>query len=173
MSNIINSRKQAINIILISNAILLGLLDTFIPIPLPIPGAKIGLANIITIIAICFLSYKDVMFIVVLRCVSLAFFTRGIVSLVFSLSAGLFSASIMWFLYKKTKNIFSIKGLSMVGAIVHSIVQITVASIIMKENIIFYYFPVLLILAIITGLINGSIGEITINEIRKRDIIKT
>lgn len=163
-------KKEAIIIILICNAILISLLELIIPIPIPIPGVKLGLANIITIIAIAFLDLKDVLTITFLRCIVVAALSKGITMLPFSLAGGLLSSVAMWVFYKKMSRIFSIKGISIVGALTHNIAQLAVASLILREAVMLYYLPVLLISAIITGLITGSISELTVQEIKKRAI---
>lgn len=160
-------KKFAIIIILVTNAIMISFLESFIPIPVPIPGVKLGLGNIITMIGIAFLGLNDVLFVVLVRCLVVAVLTRGIMMLAFSLSGGILSALTMWLLYKKLSGFFSIKGISIVGAIVHNAVQLAVATLILGESVMMYYLPVLLVSAVVTGLITGSIGEITINEIRK------
>lgn len=164
------NKRYAVLIILITNAILISFLESFIPIPIPVPGVKLGLGNIITLIGIAFLSFKDVLFIVLVRSFVVAILTRGIMMLPFSLSGGILSALVMWLLYKKFSSLFSIKGMSMVGAIVHSTAQLIVASFILGQVVVMYYLPVLLITSVITGLITGSISEVTINEVRKKDI---
>lgn len=164
------NKRDAVIIILICNAILISLLELIIPIPIPIPGVKLGLANIITIIAIAFLDFKDVLTIVVLRCLVVAVLSKGITVLPFSLTGGLLSAMAMWLIYKRMSRFFSIKGISVIGAIVHNTAQLTVASLILGETVIFYYIPVLLVSAVVTGLITGSISELTVREIEKRGI---
>jgi heptaprenyl diphosphate synthase len=163
-------KRDAVIIILICNAILISLLELIIPVPIPVPGVKLGLANIITIVAIAFLDLKDVLIIVVLRCVVVAVLSKGITVLPFSLAGGLLSALVMWLLYQKMSRVFSIKGISIIGAIVHNTAQLTVASLILREAVMLYYFPILLISAIITGLITGGISELTVGEIKKRGI---
>jgi len=169
---VMNKKKDAIIIILICNAILISLLELIIPVPIPVPGVKLGLASIITIIAIAFLDFKDVMTIVILRCLVVAILSKGITVLPFSLTGGVLSATAMWLLYRKLARWFSIKGISVVGAIVHNTAQLGVASLILGESVIFYYIPILLISAVVTGLITGTIGELTIGEIQKRGIFK-
>ncbi|HBV85262.1 MAG TPA: heptaprenyl diphosphate synthase [Desulfosporosinus sp.] len=166
------NRKYALIIILVTNAILISFLESLIPIPVPIPGVKLGLGNIITMIGIAFLGFKDVLFIVIVRSFVVAILTRGIMMLVFSLTGGLLSALVMWLLYKKFSKLFSIKGISIAGAIVHSTAQIVVASMILGQVVVMFYLPILLISSIITGLITGSIAELTINEVRKKEVFK-
>jgi len=165
-------KKDAVIIILICNAILISLLELIIPIPIPIPGVKLGLGNIITIIAIAFLDFKDVLLIVFLRCIVVAVLSKGITVLPFSLTGGLLSAIVMWLLYKTASRFFSIKGISIIGAIVHNTAQLMVASLILREAVLFYYIPILLISAIITGLITGSVSELTVREIEKKGVFE-
>lgn len=164
------NKKYALIIILVTNAILISFLESFIPIPIPVPGIKLGLGNIITMIAIVFLSWKDVLFIVLVRSFVVAILTRGVMMLAFSLSGGILSALVMLLLYKKLSKFLSIKGISIAGAITHNTVQIVVASFILGQVVVLYYLPVLLISAVITGLITGSIGEMAINEIKKKEV---
>jgi len=163
-------KRYAIVVILVSNGILISFLESFIPIPIPVPGVKLGLGNIITMIGIAFLGVKDVLFIVAIRCFVVAVLTRGVMMLAFSLTGGILSALVMALLYKKFSGMFSVKGISIAGALVHSTAQVIVASFILGQFVIMYYLPVLLVSAVITGFITGSIGEIAINEIRRKDL---
>lgn len=166
-----NNRRNAVIIILVVNAILISLLELVIPVPIPIPGVKLGLGNIITIIAIVFLDLRSVLMIVTLRCLVVAVLSKGLLMMAFSLSGGILSAFIMWLIYKKLHHLFSIKGISIVGAMVHNTAQVIVASLILKEMVIMYYLPILLVSSIVTGLITGSISDLTVREIRKRGIL--
>lgn len=163
-------KRDAVIIILICNAILISLLELVIPVPIPIPGVKLGLGNIITVIAIAFLDFKAVMLIVILKCIVVAVISKGITMLPFSLAGGILSALVMALLYKKLSSFLSIKGISIAGAMAHNLAQLIVASLILKEIVIMYYLPILLISSIITGLITGSISELTVREVKKREI---
>lgn len=165
-------KKYGIIIILVTNAILISILELFIPVPIPVPGIKLGLANIITMLAIVFLNFKDVLFIVTVRSLVIALLTRGVFMLAFSLSGGIMSAIVMTILYTRFSSVFSIKGISIAGAIVHNTTQVVVASLILGQIFIMYYLPVLLVSAVITGFITGSIAELIIGEIKKKGIFK-
>lgn len=166
-----HNRRLATIAILVCNAIIFSLLESFIPIPIPVPGVKLGLANVITLVAIVFLSFKDVLFIVAVRSLIVSILTRGVLTLAFSLSGGLLSAVVMWVMHKKLSRFFSIKGTSIAGAVFHNIGQILIASIILREAVIMYYLPVLFISALITGFITGSIGEVAIEGIEKKGVL--
>lgn len=165
------NRRYAVIIILVTNAILISLLESFIPIPIPVPGIKLGLANIITLIALVFLPLKDVILVVTIRSFVVALLTRGVMMLAFSLSGGILSALVMVLLYKKLSRFFSIKGISVVGAIVHNTTQIMIATFLLAEGAILLYLPVLLVSAVVTGFITGTIGELAISELRQKDIL--
>lgn len=162
------NKRNSIIIILVTNAILISLLDFFITAPIPIPGVKLGLANIVTLLAIYYLDFRSVVNVVIIRCLVVAVLTRGVMTIAFSLTAGLLSAMIMMVLCKRFADLFSIKGISMAGAIVHNTTQIFVASLILGQIVIFYYLPILLVSAVVTGYITGSIGEMVICEIEKK-----
>lgn len=166
------NRRYAIVIILVTNAILISLLESIIPIPIPVPGIKLGLANIITLLALVFLPLGDVLLVVTIRCFVVALLTRGVTMLPFSLSGGILSALVMVFLYRKMSRYLSIKGISVVGALIHNTAQITVATILIGEKVILLYLPVLLVSAVVTGFITGAIGEIAISEIEERELLK-
>jgi len=166
------NRKYALIIILVTNAIIISFLESFIPIPVPIPGVKLGLGNIITMIGIAFLGFKDVLFIVIVRSFVVAVLTRGVMMLAFSLTGGILSAVIMWLLYKKFSSFFSIKGISIAGAIVHSTAQVVVAAMILGQTVVLLYLPILLVSSVVTGLITGSIAELSINEVRKKGVFE-
>lgn len=170
LSEMSKYKRYAIVIILVSNGILISFLESFIPIPVPVPGVKLGLGNIITMIAIVFLGMRDVIFIVAIRCFVVAVLTRGVMMLAFSLTGGILSALVMGFLYKKFGKEFSIKGISIAGAMTHSSAQILVASFILGQYVIMYYLPILLVSAVITGFITGSIADIAIRDIRAKDL---
>ncbi|SER93974.1 Gx transporter family protein [Salisediminibacterium halotolerans] len=164
-------KRNALIIILVTNAILISLLEFFVFIPLPIPGIKLGLANIITLMAIFFLDFRYVINVVVIRCLVVAVLTRGVLTLAFSLTGGILSAIVMAVLYKKFSAHFSIKGISIAGAIVHNTAQITVAAFLIGQVVIFYYLPILLVSAVVTGWITGSIGERVIYEIKHKQVL--
>ncbi|MBL4953931.1 Gx transporter family protein [Neobacillus sp. YIM B02564] len=164
------NRKDAIIIILVTNAILISFIESFFPLPIPIPGVKLGLGNIITMVGIVFLGLKDILLIVVVRSFVVAVLTRGVTMLPFSLSGGILSALIMWVLYKKFSQLFSIKIISIIGAIIHSTAQVMVASMMLGQLIVLYYLPALFITSIVSGFITGRIGELVINEIRNKEI---
>ncbi len=139
-------------------------LESLIPINFGIPGVKLGLANLVVVVALYTMKPRDALAIAVLR-ILLAGMTFGnMYSLAYSLCGGLLSFVVMW-LAKKTK--LSIIGVSMLGGISHNIGQIIVASIVMKNIRIAYYLPALLVAGLITGLLMGVVSKLIVSRVDK------
>lgn len=145
---------------LLSISVVLGLIESFIPIMNgTVPGIKLGLANIVIVFAIYELSFKDAIYISVLRVLLIGILRTGLfsISFFFSLAGALLSIVFMFLAKEYTK--MSIVGVSVVGSIFHSIAQIIVACIFLSNINIVYYLPILLISSIVTGVIVGSISS--------------
>ena len=145
------TKKIALSAILIALALALSYTERFIPLQMviPLPGIKLGLANIVTLVALCLLGWKDTLWIVVLRCIMGAVFGGGISGLLFSMTGGLLSLSVMALAEKMEK--LSIYGISILGAAAHNVGQICAAMVLMQTVYIGAYLPYLLIVAVFTG----------------------
>lgn len=149
------TQKLIILSLLISQALALHVIERAIPVPMAVPGIKLGLANIITLFTLIIFGFKEAIIVVVLRTFLGSLFGGGISSFLFSVVGGLMSTAIMAILYRYFINIFSISTISVVGAVFHNLGQIAVASLLVANANLFYYLPVLLISGIITGLFIG------------------
>lgn len=145
---------------LLSVSVVLALIESFIPIFSGIaPGIKLGLANIVIVFAIYYLSIKDAIYISILRVILMGILRTGLfsISFFFSMSGALLSIFAMYLAKNMTK--MSVVGVSVVGAVFHSVGQILIAVIFLSNINIFYYLPVLLISSVITGVIVGIISN--------------
>lgn len=145
------TKKIALSALLIALALALSYTERFIPLQMviPLPGIKPGLANIVTLVALGLLGWKDTLWIVILRCIMAAVFGGGISGLLFSLTGGLLSLCVMTLVGKVPA--FSIYGISILGATAHNIGQVCAAMLLMQTVYIGAYLPYLLIVAIFTG----------------------
>lgn len=140
--------------------------ESFIPINLivPIPGVKLGLANLVVVVALYTMKPTQALSIAVIR-IFLAGLTFGnAYSIAYSLCGGLLSFFVMH-LAKKTR--LSVIGVSMLGGICHNIGQIAVAAIIMSTSRIAYYLPVLLVAGVLTGFLMGVLSKLIIDRFEK------
>ena len=149
------AKTVAQSAILIALALALSYAERFVPIQMliPLPGVKLGLANVVTLTALYLLGTKKTVPIVLARCLIGALF-GNITGLFFSLTGGILSIIVMA-LCKKIP-ILSIYGVSILGAAAHNIGQILAATVIMGSIYVSLYLPYLLIIGIFTGIATGT-----------------
>ena len=143
-------------------ALIFSYVESLIPIQLGIPGVKLGLANLIIVIALYKMSIKETYILSVVRIVLAGFLFGNLFGILYSLAGGILSLTTMCILKKTDK--FSVYGISMVGGVFHNIAQLIMAAIVLESVSIGYYFPVLLISGLVTGFVIGLIS----NEMMKR-----
>lgn len=158
------SKKIALFGIMVALAFTFSYLESLIPFNFAIPGVKLGLANLVVVVALYIMKPTEAFFIAIIR-ILLAGLTFGnVYSLAYSLCGGILSFVVM-LLVKKTK--LSVIGVSMLGGVCHNIGQIIVAAIVMETARIAYYLPVLLGAGLVTGLLMGIISKLVVNRFEK------
>ncbi len=162
------TKKIALCAVLIALALALSYMERFIPLQLliPLPGVKLGLANIVTLIALYLLGSKSAFSILIPRCILGAVFGGGITGLMFSLTGGLLAMSVM--ALSRKAPLFSIYGVSVLGAAAHSVGQILAAMVLMHSVYVGGYLPYLLGVSIFTGLATGTAGAGVLRVLRNR-----
>ena len=167
-----NTKRIVFLGIMVSQALVLSIIEAWIPMPtVMMPGVKLGLANIITLIVIMFFGYKEAFLVVFARCILAAFFGGGLIIFLFSIAGGLLSTGVMAFLYKKMSKVFGVLGISVAGSISHNLGQLTMASFIMKELSVMTYLPILLISGIIMGCFVGLCSGFLAKALKKTGIL--
>ncbi len=139
----------------VAMALILSYIESLIPLPLPIPGAKIGLPNIITLVSLLTLGWPLTLLVVIARIFLSGFLFGGGFSIVYSLGGGLLSLLVMSLLLHFFKDKISIILVSVFGAITHNLGQVIVAAIVVQTTSLLLYFLFLMLLAIPTGLFIG------------------
>lgn len=168
-----STRKIIILGLLVSQALVLSIIESWIPVPIPVPGVKLGLANIITMIVIVFFGHKEALTVVVVRCILSSIFSGGgWMFFLFSVSGGILSTIVMAVLYKVGRNIFSITGISIAGAIAHNIGQILIAAFFMRDLAVAVVLPVLLVSGCIMGFFVGLASSFLENALRKARVFR-
>lgn len=169
--NITKTKKIAFIGILVCQAIVLNIFERLIPVNLGVPGAKIGLANIVTLTALYFFNFKDILIIVVLRTLLGSFFAGSLSSFMYSFAGALFSFFVMYFILQKFKEEVSPVALSVAGGVSHNIAQLSVASMVVNNAGVFYYLPFLLLTGIATGVFVGATSKFLIQYLNKQQIL--
>jgi heptaprenyl diphosphate synthase len=158
--------------LIVAQALVLHVLEGMIPVPIGVPGAKLGLANIFTIISLYILGFKSTVLVVVLRVALSTMFGGSLSSFLFSVSGGLLSLLAMAMVKNTLKDRVSIIGVSGAGAISHNIGQLLVASFIVRNLKVMLYLPVLTFIGIGTGIFIGVAANFIIGHMSKMKTIK-
>ncbi|MDD3360981.1 MAG: Gx transporter family protein [Hespellia sp.] len=151
--------------VFIALALIFSYIESLIPIMvlIPIPGIKLGLPNLIVLIALYKMGAKEAYLLSVVRVILAGFIFGNMFSIIYSLAGGLLSLSVMTVLKKTEK--FSVLGISTAGGVMHNVGQIVVAILALETVSIAYYLPVLLITGLITGIIIGIITNETLKRL--------
>ena len=139
-------------------ALIFSYVESLIPIQLGIPGVKLGLANLIIVIALYKMRLSEVFLLSIVRILLSGFLFGNYFSILYSLAGGLLSLVVMALL-KKTGD-FSVMGISMAGGVSHNVGQLVVAMLVVETFSVGYYLPVLLVAGLVTGFLIGvAAGE--------------
>lgn len=160
-----NTKKIAYLGLLIALAFVFSYIEFLIPINIGVPGAKLGLANLVIIVAIYTLNEKDAFVLSMIRIVLVGFTFANLASMLYSLAGGILSFLAM-VIAKKTQKL-SITGVSVIGGVFHNIGQIIMAIWVVKTASLVYYLPVLMISGIVAGVAIGILGGMVTKRIKK------
>lgn len=164
------TRNVATYGMLIALAFILSYIESIIPVPVPVPGIKLGLANLVVVTALFLMGPKQAFVLSMVRIVLVGLTFGNFSTMLFSFGGGLLS----WLLMaaaKKWKK-FSVTGVSILGGIGHNTGQILVAMWVVNNSVIVYYLPFLIISGLVTGAAIGIVGALIINNIKKIDFTK-
>ena len=162
------TRKMVFISVLVAQGIILSFIERMLPVPFIAPGAKLGLANIVSLTAIYMLSFKEAAAVVVLRIIITAVTFGSLSSFFYSLSGGILSFFVMFFMTRVFKNNVSLMGVSIIGAVAHNLGQLLVAAFVVNTFLLVTtYLPILMIAAIPTGLFVGVVARFLINYLER------
>lgn len=160
------TKQLSLMALLTAVALAIHVVEAQIPAPVPIPGVKLGLANIITVYAVFMLGPGPALMILVARILLGSLFS-GVMSLFYSLAGGLLCFAVMLLM----RCVLSKKQIwiaSIVGAVFHNIGQILVAIVVTGTPAIVSYLPVLLLSGIVAGLFTGLAAQYLIHRLEKK-----
>lgn len=146
-------------------AILMGYVEMMIPIPVPIPGVKLGLANVIVILAMYYMDTKGAFFISLIRVLLSGLLFAGMAGLLYSLAGAMLSFLVMALLKKTEK--CSIIGVSLAGGVFHNVGQIIVAAMVVENVRMAYYLPFLLVSGVVTGILIGIVAKTALGYLKR------
>lgn len=164
-------KQMTTNALLTAIALTIFMVEAQIPSPIPIPGVKLGLANVITVFAMFAYTPKDAFQILTVRVFLGSVFSGQISTFLYSFAGGIFCFVAMYLL----RRIFIDSQLwisSIIGAIFHNIGQMTVAVLVTGTPGIAVYLPVLMVSGIIAGTFTGFSAQFLYNKLKKQGLLK-
>ena len=153
--------------VLTSVSLIMFIIEMQLPPVVPIPGVKLGLANIITVYAVYCYKPQEAALIFSVRVIIGALFSGNITALIFSFSGGLLCLLGMLVISRIT-DINMIIAASVLGAVLHNIGQTAAAVFVMRTTAVIAYLPFLLFSGCIAGAFTGACALLVIRRIRPK-----
>ncbi len=143
-------------------ALVFSYVEAMIPFAIAIPGVKLGITNIVIVLILYLQGVRSAFVISILRVVLAGFLFGNLFSIIYSLAGAMLSLLVMVLL--RQMKLFHVVSISAIGGIVHNLGQLLIAAFIVENYNIMYYFAILMIAGVITGIIIGIVA----NEMIKR-----
>lgn len=152
------TRKMTLLANFLAIAIVLNIIESAIPV-IPVPGAKLGFANVVTLIVLYVYTFKDSSILTIARVLLVSLLTGKLLGPVFYMSiSGAILALLAMGIFKKM-NFFGILGVSVLGSVFHCIGQVIGGYFVIGSTAIVLYLPVMLFLSIPAGVVTGLIAQ--------------
>ncbi|ETY74790.1 Gx transporter family protein [Lactiplantibacillus fabifermentans] len=159
--------------LLVAQGVVIGLLERLIPFPFAFaPGAKLGLANLITVVAIFTLSFSDVITLTFLRVILTALLGGTLSTFLYSFGGAFLSLFAMVLVKQLGPKRVSLIGISATGGVMHNVGQLVVASLIAKTWTVMLYLPVLSIIGLCAGTALGIAANYLFTHVTSLSYLK-
>ena len=129
----------------------------------PLPGLRLGLANLVTTYALCRLSGREALLILVARCLLGNLLGGNLMALAFSLSGGLLALGVTALLVRCSW--LSLFGVSIAGAAAHNTGQVLAAMAVLSSRAPLAYLPPLLLCSLVTGAVTGAASTLLVHRV--------
>lgn len=159
------TRRLTRGALLTALALALSYIESFFPPILPLPGVKLGLANIVTVFALDALGAADAFCILLARCLLGAMFAGNASALLFSLLGGLSAFAVMLLL--RLPGRLSVFGVSIGGAAAHNCGQVAAAMLVLGNAAPLGYLPFLLLVSLFSGACTGFVSALLSSALQK------
>ena len=151
--------------VLTALALALSVAEGLVPLTVifPLPGLRLGLANLVTVYALCRLSGREALLILAARCLLGSLVGGNLTALAFSLTGGLLALAVMAALVRCP--FLSLFGVSIAGAAAHNTGQILAALAVLQTQAPLVYLPPLLLCSLVTGAVTGGISTLLVRRV--------
>lgn len=152
-------------------ALIFGYVEALFPLPLPVPGIKLGLGNIVVLFTLAGFGWRAGLAIAVVKVVVSALLFGNPMVLMYSAGGAALSFVAMWVALHWSR--LSIVGVSMVGGVFHMVGQLAVVAFTFSPYVALVYLPVLMISGLVTGLLAGYVCRLVIRTTAKSNLFKS
>ena len=154
----LKTRRLALSAMLAALALIFSYVEAMIPIPVPVPGIKLGIANLVIVMAIYKLGFRYAFTINCVRIVIAGLLFSGVFGMFYSFAGGILSIAVMYLLYRT--GWFSMIGVSMAGGVAHNLGQLITACLIVSNVRLMSYFSILLFSGLFSGIAVGFLAAL-------------
>lgn len=139
--------------IFLALAVVFGYVEALIPLPVPVPGIKLGLTNLVITAVLYVYGYKEALIITSLRVLIIGFLFGNLFSILYGLAGAILSLTVMALL-KRTGG-FRVIGVSAAGGVAHNTGQVIMAAFMVTGFPVRWYLPVLMLAGLMAGILTG------------------
>ena len=157
------SVKTAYLGLLLALAVICGYIEALIPVPVPVPGMKLGLANLVIAAVLYLYGPVEAITVSLLRVLIIGFLFGNMFSIVYGMSGA--AASLISMALLKRTRAFGIIGVSALGGVVHNVAQVIAAVLILQGFPWRWYLPVLMLAGLAAGILVGLADRIVLPRI--------
>lgn len=144
--------------------LVLGFIESLLPVAAGVPGIKLGLSNGVLLFALYMMDAPTAFILMLLKVILSGLLFGGVSAMMYAMAGGICSMLGM-ILLKKLK--FNLITVSMVGAVLHNLGQVLLAMIILETDQLIYYMAVLLLVGLACGAVTGVAAKATIGHMKK------
>ncbi|MDD7174297.1 MAG: Gx transporter family protein [Clostridiales bacterium] len=160
-----SASRVALSGLLTSLMLVFGLIERQFPLPIPVPGIKLGLANSVLLYSLYMLGIRQSIVLMLLKALLSWLIYMNMSAMLYSLAGGVLSLLAM-ILIMRVKGV-SVIGVSAIGAVFFNVGQILMAVVILNTpQLIVTYLPVLMISGVLTGILTGIIARMVMKHLK-------
>ena len=162
----VTARRLAVTALLLAISLVLNYLESLLPFFVLLPGCKLGIANVVTLLTFSHFGAGYALLLGLLRSLLSAVFAGNISAFLYSGTGTVLSLAVMWLSGRLFAEKVSIIGRSMLGAAFFNVGQVAVCALVLLNAYVFLYLPFMLLIAPFCGLFTGILAQRTGGRIR-------
>lgn len=169
------TRRLVILSIFSALAIIFSYVESFVPVPFPVPGLKFGFSNVMVLSTMLLIDFRAGLTVAALKSLLSVLLLGRWSGLLYSFPATMFSALLSGFFIfcvNRNQEIVSEIGISICSSILFNITQLTMASYVVSDREIFRLLPYMILLSVATGLVIGRISRWMVSFSKKNQLLR-